>query len=183
VEEEYSRLTAPERYRIVHARGREWAAGLAELPTVRVAALEPPASDVERRRRSDRGLQITCSREGTLPLFLLEFDGDVAGLKVSFASPELILLEQPDCGCDACDSGSQDLLDAIDETIGFVVGGPVVFLQGKDWSAQWHPGGGQASGLRRPSFREVMATCRQLAAGESVRLPRGVRAFVGRSWL
>jgi hypothetical protein len=90
----------------------------------------------------------------------------------------------PDCGCDACDFGSGDLLRAIDETIGHVVGGPFVALRGKECQAQWYPDGDSSGGTGRvPDLDQVMQLCRRLAGGEDVRLPRGAEAFVGRPWL
>jgi hypothetical protein len=96
----------------------------------------------------------------------------------------VVVETQPDCGCDACDSGSSDLIGAIDEAIRHVVGGPFVVLRGKGWCAQWYPEGGSASSKgRQPDFRSLMDLCRRLAEGETVRLPRDAEALVGRSWL
>jgi hypothetical protein len=111
-------------------------------------------------------------------------DAPLAVLEIGVVWPEVVVGMHPDCGCDACDSGSGDLLEAIDSTIGHVVGGPFVALRGKKWRAQWHPEGGSADGDgRRPDFSAVMDLCRHLAEGETGRLPRHTEALVGRSWL
>jgi len=158
-EEEYSRVTHPERYRIVHARARVWAQVVGAVPGVEVEALAPAALDDEGHLgRFDRGVRLTSPRRGTLPLLLLERDvpmltgeASMAVLHISVGRPEVALQMLPDCGCDACDWGSDDLLGAIDETIGHVVGGPLVVLRGKGWHAQWHPDGGGSGGTgRRP---------------------------------
>ena len=111
-------------------------------------------------------------------------EASLAVLHISVVQPEIALEMLPDCGCDACDWGSDDLLRAIDQTIGHVVGGPLVALRGKGWHAQWHPNGGSSGGTGRgPDHAQVMRLCRRLAGGADVRLPRGAEAFVGRPWL
>jgi hypothetical protein len=191
-EEEYSRVTEPERYRIVHARARAWADSLGRMPGVEVETLTPaPLDDDGHLGRFDRGVRLTSRRLGTLSLLLLERDAQLSGLAGSLAvlhigvvRPEVALEMLPDCGCDACDSGSADLLRAIDETIGHVVGGPLVVLRGDGWHAQWHPDGGASGGVGSgPDHAQVMEWCRRLAAGEDVRLPEDAAAYVGRSWL
>lgn len=189
-EEEYSRVTDPARYRIVHERARAWAQVLTGLPGVRAESMPPAPLDADGHRgRFDRGVRLTCDRPGTLPLLLLEREamieeGILAVLHLAVSEPTVELVTQPDCGCDACDSGSEDLLEAIDEAIRHVVTGPLVILQRPRWSAQWHPDGSSSGGSGRgPDHEKVMELCRRLAAGEDVRLPRRTRAFVGRSWL
>jgi hypothetical protein len=191
-EEEYSRLTEPERYRIVHARARVWADRLADLPGVDVETLAPaPLDDTGHLGRFDRGVRLTSPRPDTLPLLLLERDvrwpgveASLAVLHVSVARPQVAVERLPDCGCDACDYGSDDLLQAIDLTIGNVVGGPFVALRGNDWHAWWHPDGGSSGGTRRGlDHVRLMGLCRRLAAGEHVRLPKSTVALVGRPWV
>ncbi|HEX5596570.1 MAG TPA: DUF6226 family protein [Micromonosporaceae bacterium] len=191
-EEEYSRVTEPERYGIVYARARVWAEKLADVPGVEVETLAPaPLDDEGQLGQFDRGLRLNSPRPGTLPLLLLERDAQLPGrdaplavLHISVVQPKVALTRVPACGCDACDSGSDDLLRAIDETIGNAIGGPLVVLRGKGWQAQWHPGGGSSGGKGRgPDHARVMELCRRLAGGEDVQLPDGTEAFVGRAWL
>lgn len=192
LEDEYSRVTEPERYRIVHARARVWAETLGDVLRVAVQPLAPaPLDDEGHLGPFDRGVRLTSPRPGTLPLLLLERDGrwrgveaSVAVLHISVVRPEVAVEMVPDCGCDACDLGSDDLLHVIDETIGHVVGGPFVALRGKGWHARWHPDGGASGGTGRgPGHVRMMELCRRLASGKDVRLPKDVEAFVGRSWL
>jgi hypothetical protein len=191
-EEEYSRVTRPERYGIVHARARVWVNALASLPGVVVESLTPaPLDDEGNLGRFDRGVRLTSQRAGTLPLLLLERDaplaaGDVslAVLHISVVRPEISVEMLPDCGCDACDSGADDLLHAIDEAISHLVGGATVVLRGKGWHAQWWPDGASSGGGRRwPGHQQVIEWCRKLATEKHVRLPRGTEALVGRTWL
>jgi hypothetical protein len=182
--EEYSRVTAPERYAIVHARARVWTEALAERAGIEVATLAPAPLDQDGHLgHSDRGVRLTSSRPDTLPLLLLERDAPHPTLHLSAVRPEIALDRQPYCGCDACDDGSEYLLGAIDETIGQVIGGPYVVVRGRGWHARWHPDGSSSGGTGRgPDHDQVTEWCRRLAAGEKVRLPRGTEAFVGRSW-
>ncbi len=191
-EEEYSRVTEPARYRIVHARARVWANRLGDVPGVEVETLAPaPLDDEGHLGRYDRGVRLASHLPGTLPLLLLErdvrlpgLDASLAVLHISVVRPEIALEMLPDCGCDACDWGSGELLQAIDETIGHVVGGPFVALRATGWHAQWHPDGGSSGHAGRgPDHAQVMELCRRLAGGQDVRLPKGTQAFVGRPWL
>jgi hypothetical protein len=192
-EEEYSRLTNPERHRIVHARAHVWADVLRGVPGVEVESLPQALLGGHGLLcRVVRGTRLTSPRPGTLPLLLLEQDtqlegqeGSLAVLHISVVQPDIVLETLPDCGCDACDQGSDDLLAAIDEKIGRVVDGPFVALQGKRWHMHWHPDGASSTGTsgRVGDHAEHMEVCRMLAAGEEVRLPRGTTAYVGRSWL
>lgn len=190
-EQEYSRVSKPSRYAIVHLRARLWAEALAEVPGVSAASPAPGLLDDERQwGRFDRAVTIRSARDGTLALLLLERDVPVEGqedtlavLHIAVDVPQASVAVLPDCGCDACDSGSQDLLEAVDDAIRRVVGGPFVFLLGRQWQAYWHPdGGGSAGAGRGPDHGQVMHWCQRLAAGDRPRLPKDVRAFVGRSW-
>jgi hypothetical protein len=191
-DEEYSRVTDPERYRVVHARARIWAEVLEDTLGVRSEALSTDLlSAAGGPWEFDRGVRLDPHRAGTLPLLLLERDvptqtgeGTLAVLHIAVARPDVLVDMQPDCGCDACDCGSSYLLEAIDEAVLHVVGGPFVVLRGRKWGAEWHPEGGGTGGEGRgPDFRRAMDLCRRLAEGERVRLPEDTEAFVGRSWL
>lgn len=191
-DEEYSRVTDPGRYRIVHERARAWAASLGLVPGVEKQVLDLTTQGADGPGwHFERGLRLASGRPGTLPLLLLESDarpgavGSTAGLRISVVRPELELLTVPGCGCDACDDGSDFLLREIDDTIGQVVGGPFVMLRGKGWQAQWHPSGGSysQSGHNHPPYDRVVDWGRQLASGESPRLPAETETYVGCSWL
>lgn len=194
-DDDYSRLTNPGRHVVVHERARVWAQVLRECLGARVDRLAPePLRDVDGERHGfDRGVRVTSPRPGTLPLLLLERDirerpddEPLPVLVVAVVRPDVLLALWPDCGCDACDSGSADLLAAVDQSVGEIVGGPCVVLQGRGWGAQWVPDGGRAhsQGARGHDFQGLMALCRRLAAGEEgVVAPDGATAFVGRSWL
>ncbi len=181
-DEEYSRLTRPERYAIVHARARAWTDALTRLAGAVAAPLDAP--DASDPHRFDRGVRLSPPRPGTLPLLLLEHDTPLPALHISVVRPAIRLQMLPDCGCDACDRGSDDLLEAIDLTIATVVGGPSVILRGHGWEAHWHPDGGSThSAVHQLDHTHLMDLCRQLSAGGTPPLPAGTEVFVGRTWL
>lgn len=194
-DEEYSRVTDPGRHVVVHERARVWAQVLRERLGARVDRLAPePTTVVEGERRGfDRGVRVSSLLPGTLPLLLLERDAPVGSgrevlpvLVPAAVRTDVPLAQWPDCGCDACDSGSVDLLEAVDRSVREVVGGPCVLLRGRGWGVQWVPDGGSAYGRgvhARDDVRALMEVCRRLAAGEDVVLPDGATAYVGRSWL
>ncbi|MET0417968.1 MAG: DUF6226 family protein, partial [Actinoplanes sp.] len=126
------------------------------------------------------GVRISSPRPGTLPLLLLERGGELAVLRIAVVRPEIDLITLPDCGCDACDRGSDDLLEAIDETISAVVTEAFVALRGQGWHGHWHPGRGSA---RDADLHWVMQVSSRLAAGEDVRLPPGTEAHIGKPWI
>lgn len=190
-DEEYSRLTDPGRYRIVHARARTWAAVLKDAVGVRSEVLAPAPAAATGAGPFDRGVRLVPRHPDGLPLLFLERDvpatsdaGTLAVLTIAVARPEIVVETQPDCGCDACDSGSSDLLEAVDAAVRHIVGGPFVVLRGQKWHAEWHPEGGSAGSTgHAPDFRVLMELCRRLAEDETVRLPKNTEAFVGRSWI
>lgn len=200
-DEEYSRVTDAGRYRIVHARAQAWADTLAALPDVTLTTLDPGHLVLgEQHDHTERVLQLTSDRPGTLPLLLLERnvpvtepDGTATDtayprhlpvVHVAAGDPQAEITFQPDCGCDACDTGSEDLLQAVDEAVRQVVDGPLVVLRGPGWYAHWHRDGGSSGGSGRgPNHEKVMALCRRLAKDEDVTLPSGTRAWVGQPWL
>ena len=198
LDEEYSRLTDPGRYAVVHARARVWAEVLSEVLGARVDRLPPEESGGHgggARGGFDRGVRVASPRPDTLPLLLLESDvrdvperpgGEVLPvLAIAVGQPDVVVDRWPDCGCDACDDGSEPLLEDIDGTIAQVVGGPFVVLHAARWGAQWSPGRQRAhsEGSRGHDVDALMRVCRGLAEGEPVTVPTGAQAFVGRSWL
>ncbi|GAA1979179.1 hypothetical protein GCM10009718_14880 [Isoptericola halotolerans] len=188
-EEEYSRVSDPDRYGIVHSRGLAWADVLGELPGITVERLwDADLVGPGLVGRFDRGVRLTCDRPGTLPVLLLEGDGGRFGerglvpvLQVSLLRPELEVALLPDCGCDACDLGSEELLTALDDTLTELLRGPYVMLRGLGSFAYWHPGGGGASGDER-TFDDLMARCRRLASGDASAVPAGGEAWVNAPW-
>lgn len=188
-EDEYERVTDAARYRVVHGRARVWTEVLGELPGITVDGLTAAELVGSRRTgRFDRGVRLTCDRPGTLPVLLLERDSrrhegldGVPVLQISLLRPDLDLELLPDCGCDACDSGSADLLEAVDDTLVEVLSGPFAMLRGPGWSAYWHPDGGGASGMRH-DLDDLRDRGRRLAAGDAGAVPADGEGWVNAPW-
>lgn len=124
--EEYSRVTNPQKWRILGARAEAWlqalaAAGLAEIDVdADVSWAEPLRNDVVRIRRA---LPVAS---GAIPLVFASTRfaaADASGVVIGVGDPTVVVEVIPDCGCDACDSGSQDVLDLLDEYVLGVVTG------------------------------------------------------------
>lgn len=126
LDEEYSRVLDPAKWRIICARVDAWiaalvAAGLALVERdVDVAWIDPPGTVVY---RTDR---LVPTRSGALPIVFARsrIEGvEDAGVTIGAGDPAATVEMIPDCGCDACDSGSDDVLEQIDRSIGGVVRG------------------------------------------------------------
>ena len=178
-EEEYSRVTDPQRYRIAAARARVWAEVLAEAGAVVVP--DPvrgiPLDEAGRADLAapvDRALRVAppAGVDGASPWWLLETDvpqdddgGVLPVLRVAVGAPGQVHALLPDCGCDACDPGSDELLEAVDQAV-----------VRADGTAE---GQGRVPGW---PFEALTDACRDLAAGGRPRLPRGTEATVRAGW-
>lgn len=173
--EEYSRVTDPERYRVVGARTDAWVSALVGLGLARIESLPVPASVVG---TGVRRVRLVPTAPDALPLEVTTRSlEDVPGAVVDLAvgAPAVDVGLQPDCGCDACDSGSADLLSAIDDAVRSALDGHLVVVVGPGdrkvvasadgWSAAGWSGG----------VDDVVARARR---GERV----GDRTVLGSSW-
>ena len=87
--------------------------------------------------------------------------GDVAdaGVVIGAGSPAVSCAALPECGCDACDSGSQDLLDELDEMVHSVISGRFRRLtKGRREITVRSQGGWSASGNFRRGEVESIVT-------------------------
>lgn len=116
-EEEYSRVTDPERYVVVRHRVHAWvdelAARGAEVSPVETAPLGPTR-------------RVAVPRPGTSALFVQEVHepGFPDVVRFALGDPRAGFADVPDgCACDACDSGSESLLMMIDEVFVAAVAG------------------------------------------------------------
>lgn len=147
-DDEYSRVTAAGRYRIIGARADAWAEALIELGLGShggpVEWIRPPRTDLSRvvtivpNVESALTVVIARSRLGDAD------DADDAGLTLGAGWPADVVDWLPDCGCDACDSGSQNEIDAVDQYLHAIVtgrfrrlrqGDRVITVVGESWSA------------------------------------------------
>jgi Family of unknown function (DUF6226) len=125
-DEEYSRLLDPAKWRIVGARAEAWIAAVIDtgLAVVeRGAAIrwrDQPGTVISRADHvgpfaaGALGVVVARSRLGEV---------DDAGVTLGVGDPAVCVDWFPSCGCDACDSGSQDELDRLDESLLAVVAG------------------------------------------------------------
>ena len=146
-DDEYSRVTDAARWRIVGARADAWLAALVRTGVaavrhdVPVAWADPATSTVVRTAVAiplapgALGLAVGRSRIG---------DVADAGVTLGVGDPTMVVGLVPDCGCDACDSGSADELDHLDQTFADIVDGRLrrlwrgsrtITVRGDGWSA------------------------------------------------
>jgi Family of unknown function (DUF6226) len=126
LDEEYSRLLDPAKWRIVGARADAWLvalvdAGLAVVERgAAVSWREPPRPVIS---RTDRIIPVV---PGALPITISRSrlgDVDDGGVTLGVGDPAVCIDSFPECGCDACDSGSQNELDWFDVPMAAVVSG------------------------------------------------------------
>lgn len=172
-DDEYSRVTDPAKWRIVGARADAWVdalvgAGLASIPTdPAVDWAEPPGTAITRTTF------VTPYAPDALPLVVARSrieSVDDAGVTLGVGAPAALLVWVPDCGCDACDSGSQDALDELDEYIAAVVSGEFRRLRRGDRSVTLLGHRRQATNLDRHGVAAVLAD------------PAGWHELSGTSW-
>jgi hypothetical protein len=176
LEEEYSRLSRPARWRIVGARAEAWLTALIEMGLAGIELDAPvrwrdtPSPQLSRVDRVDP-LAI-----GALPMIVARSragEVDDAGIVLGAGDPSTCLGWFPSCGCDACDSGSQDELDNLDRHLLAVVAGTFRHLSdGRRNITVLDEHGWSASGPFRRG--EVDAILHE---------PSGWSELVGASWL
>jgi hypothetical protein len=125
-DEEYSRLLDPAKWRILGARVDAWMVALVDATLAVVERgrdaswLNPPGAQITRTDRvvpfAVHALPLTVGRSR------LGNVGD-AGVTLGVGEPAVRVAIFPDCGCDACDSGSQNELDHLDAHLRSIVTG------------------------------------------------------------
>ena len=187
-EEEYSRVTDPDRYRVVLDRARVWLDVLVDElgAVVAPASGSGPPSGMPTTDSPDPlfSRRVLVSVPGVVPLSLVRGSGSPPSLVLAAGDGSWTLDQVPDCGCDACDFGSETLLEAVDDAISDFVEGPVVLFRGLRWTSRWSPRVNEAGGTPgHPDFDLLMGWSRQLSEGAQVDLPSGTEVLVSRSWL
>ena len=178
-EDEYSRVTDAARYRILVARVDAWiavltAAGLAELEADVDAVWR-----VEPGTRIGRADRLVPIRPDALALVVARScidDVDDAGITIGAGDPALLVAIVPDCGCDACDSGSSVLLDELDGYLLAVVAGVFRRLTSRDREITELLDGQITASSRRGMSRATIDRIR-------ARPPRGWTETSGAPWL
>lgn len=152
-EDAYSRVTNPERYRILGARVDAWVSALSAFGLATVVA--DPGSvwvDDEPTVGVWSAQRIVPRNVGALSILVYRTDlGEApgAGVVLGVGDPVEPLGWFPDCGCDACDSGSDADLEHLDAYIRGVVTGEFRRLRrGNQSITVVDPPGWMARGLR-----------------------------------
>lgn len=127
-DEEYSRATNAERWRILGARVDAWVAALvaAGLATVERVAVDDIRWDETPYTRMSSATRVIPSASGARSMVVARSQiGDVpeAGITLGWGDPAVVVGLFPHCGCDACDDGAQLDLDAVDNRLSSIVSG------------------------------------------------------------
>lgn len=184
LDEEYSRVTDPRKWRIEGARALAWTAALTGSGLAERRALAPGDA-----RAGRDGWRLVPGAPGALPLLVLgtPVDGLLVDLELRVGDPPVGVLDV-DCRCDACDSGSADLLETLDSAWSNVVTGQFVHLEApgrvltggaEGWSAS-----GSAAATRAERLAEHEAAARDLDAVRRGHAPdpRWRRVVHGAPW-
>ena len=131
--EEYSRVTDPERYRLLGARADAWIEVLTTRGTASAEVVDPDEVDwVGNIHGRFNRVTVLRGRAGTHPVsvgWAPSQSADEAFLQVGVGQPAEVLESQPDCGCDACDTGSADLLETVDSAFILALDGGVYVVR------------------------------------------------------
>lgn len=124
-EDEYSRVTHPERYRLLAVRADAWVEAIATAGPG-VAEQVDPAEVTWQDWQHLPVTRVTVLRgaPGTQPI-VVGVLAEETFVQVGVGDPVEVLARQPDCGCDACDTGSADLLETVDSAFILALSGGV----------------------------------------------------------
>lgn len=177
-QEEYSRVSDVGRYRILQTRVDAWVRALADAGLARAVDVrrEPWIAECRSPDQHLRVRRIEPARAGGIDLLAATtlVDGERFGLDLGVCrhgERPVFLAMVPDCGCDACDSGSADLLEELDDWVLTVAGGGVVHARRGDRCATRRFRGWSASNDGDRSWLD-----------ESAPVPDGVERWVGAPW-
>lgn len=181
----YSRVTNPERWRIVNVRADAWTQALSDLGLARI---DRPATITWAPGRYSVGEthhnqllvpavpQGLCLALGHLHMDGVSAAGVVVGASVGAGAPAELVEMIPDCSCDACDSGSADALEVLDRNIINIVGGTYRRLaKGRQTVTVFQDGRGSSNMSRRQVER--------LLAKPPHHGPKGWSEQVGLPWV
>ena len=183
---EYSRVTDPARYDVLLARTRVWTEVLRTAVGAQRGDIPAPRAAL-REAAADREVLLRLPTDAAPPIWFIERfgrarDGLVAAVEIAVGEPRVSLGRLPMCGCDACDEGSDSLLQDVDELVLHAIS-PFVALRGEGWSfdrgvktqGSWGRGGPW-------SFSELVRLADSLLAGEQVAVPDDAQVVVSQGW-
>ena len=135
-EEEYSRVTEPGKYRLLAVRADAWVEAIVSTGLGTADDVDPGSV----RWAGEHILEPTRvthirGREGTQPIAVgvaPSWSAPEAFVQVGVGDPVEVVVRQPNCGCDACDTGSADLLDTLDDAFVLALSGGVYVVREGD---------------------------------------------------
>jgi hypothetical protein len=150
--EEYSEVTDAGRYRLLSARTAAWVEAITATGIGTAREVDPGSV----RWAGDRvvvptRVTLVEGRLGTRPVVIGTaplHDADDAVVQVGVGDPAEVLELQPDCGCDACDTGSADLLGTIDDAFVLALSGGVYAVREGDRVVRRALDGWRSTGVR-----------------------------------
>jgi hypothetical protein len=143
---EYSRVSEPERYAVVGARARSWIEALEGLKLGTAQSVEAPLW--AHGSTDARAVLVTPVKADALSIVVVmqSTEGIEDAVALGVGDPSVLIGMEPFCGCDACDSGSDNLLTAIDDLFTGIMNGEFLYAEGKDWKLTVGVNGWSASG-------------------------------------
>jgi hypothetical protein len=173
---EYETCEDPGKFRILAARAEAWMRSLTQTGLADVEMLEP-SPDLWRDLPEDAGqmtrvVRVRPKRESAVPLQFgfawLEGEPE-ARMVVGAGEPGVIVGLTPQCACDACDLGSEVLLEDFDSAVLNVVTGQLVHITTERFVVHTalHGGpvvSGELTGMTTAGFEQLFADAR---AGKS----------------
>lgn len=153
LEEEYSRETDPQRYRLLAVRTDAWIEAITAAGLGRAEVVDPGAVEwMAEQHLAPSRVTVVRGRPGTQPL-VVGLLAEETFVQVGVGEPVEVLERQPYCGCDACDDGSERLLAAVDDAFVLVLSGGVYVVRERGkvvrrsldgWSGTGDLSGGEA---------------------------------------
>ncbi|WP_143016096.1 DUF6226 family protein [Nocardioides szechwanensis] len=183
-EEEYSRCLEAGKYRILDTRIEAWVQTLADrgIAISRDAPLSGPRwlGAVRPPEQHHRIQRIDPTAPGGLALWFArtlvdgaQFGVDVGvGTPTGRSEPPVLVDVVPPCGCDACDDGSEALLEAVDDWFVTVARGGVVHARDGERRITRTINGWQGTGDADEAWLD-----------QSASPPPGLRQWSGEPWL
>ena len=116
-DEEYSRLLDPAKYETIQQRCRAWITALCDAG---VATTRSAPGELEHLGHVET-VELVPTAPGAVAAFV-HFTGDhLPGVVLALGTPTATITVIPPCGCDACDDGSEPLLEEVDNVFTSVV--------------------------------------------------------------
>ncbi|SEC81798.1 Glyoxalase-like domain-containing protein [Nocardioides exalbidus] len=133
LEEEYSRVLDPGKYRLLAVRADAWVEAITRTG-LGTAEVRDPSSVrwLGERVLVPTRVTVLTGRPGTQPIVVAvapSQSAEDAFVQVGVGEPVEVLQRQPDCGCDACDTGSADLLETLDDAFVLALSGGVYVVR------------------------------------------------------